>query len=108
MAYVLHFLLSMWAARFANVYVEVPYGFQVLFFDLYIFCVGMRIGPQCFAGLERNGKKFAGVALSQLLAAGAQALLCGWYFQFDAGTLAGGVAGAKYRIRLSSWGSYLQ
>jgi uncharacterized transporter YbjL len=35
---------------------------QTIFFNLYIFCVVLRVGPQCFAELPRNGKPFVGVA----------------------------------------------
>src|ERR1041385_8377701 len=87
--------LSTWAVRSEKVVFELPYLLQTLFFNLYIFCVGLRIGPQCFAGLERNGKQFAGVAVAELVMTGALTVLCGWYFHFDGGTLAGLVAGSN-------------
>src|SRR5215831_8143190 len=60
-------LLSLFSVRSANVSFALPQILQTIFFNLYIFCVGLRVGPQCFAGLERNGKQFVGVALAALL-----------------------------------------
>src|SRR5579862_1186432 len=88
-------LLSLWAVQSANISFALPPFLQSTFFDLYIFCVGLRVGPQCFAGLERNGKKFVGVAVVTLVVTAVLALLCGWFFRLDAGTLAGVVAGSN-------------
>jgi putative transport protein len=88
-------VLSLWAVRSANVSFAVPYVLQALFFNLYIFCVGLRVGPQCFAGLERNGRQFVGVAVLVLIATFVLAVLCGWLFHLDAGTLAGLIAGSN-------------
>jgi putative transport protein len=88
-------LLSLLAARFAKVSFTLPSILQTIFFNLYIFCVGLRVGPQCFAGLERNGKQFVGVAVTALAMTPVLAALCGWFFHFDAGTLAGLIAGSN-------------
>src|SRR5882672_1740959 len=61
-------LLSLWAVRSANVSFELPQILQTIFFDVYIFCVALRVGPQCFAGLERNGKQFVAVVAVVLIA----------------------------------------
>jgi putative transport protein len=88
-------LLSLWAVRAANVSFALPPVLQTIFFNLYIFCVGLRVGPQCFAALKRNGKPFVGVAVAALAAAALLAILCGWLFHMDAGTLAGTIAGSS-------------
>jgi putative transport protein len=87
--------LSLWAARSVGVSFALPQILQTIFFNVYIFCVGLRIGPQCFAALERNGKQFAAVAVASLVATLFLAMLCGWFFQLDAGTLAGVIAGSN-------------
>ncbi len=88
-------LLSLFAVRSGSVSFALPQILQTIFFNLYIFCVGLRVGPQCFAGLERNGKQFVGVALTALLVVPFLASLCGWFFHFDAGTLSGLIAGSN-------------
>jgi putative transport protein len=88
-------LLSLAAAHVADVSLELPSILQGTFFNLYIFAVGLRVGPQCFAGLERGARQFLLVALVALVATPAVALLCGWVFHLDAGTLAGVLAGSN-------------
>jgi putative transport protein len=88
-------LLSLWAVQSADISFELPGILQTIFFNLYIFCVGLRVGPQCFAALERNGKPFVGVGVAMLVASAVLAVLVGWLFHFDAGTLAGVIAGAS-------------
>jgi len=88
-------LLSLWAVQSANISLALPQILQTVFFNLYIFCVGLRVGPQCFAGLDGNGKKFVAVALAAVMATPVLAVACGWYFHFDAGTLAGLIAGSN-------------
>lgn len=88
-------LISLVAIQSASVSFALPQIVQTIFFNLYIFCVGLRVGPQCFAGLEHNGKQFVGVALAALIAVPVLASLCGWFFHFDAGTLSGLIAGSN-------------
>jgi putative transport protein len=88
-------LLSLWTVHATNISFSLPPVLQTIYFNLYIFCVGLRVGPQCFAALERNGKPFVAVAVTTLIVTAALALLFGWFFHFDAGTLAGVIAGSS-------------
>jgi putative transport protein len=88
-------LLSLWAVQSSNVSFSLPLGLQAIFFNFFIFAVGLKVGPQCFAGLERNGKQLLSVALIIMVATLVFSLLCGWFFQLDAETLAGVIAGAN-------------
>jgi putative transport protein len=87
--------MSLLAVQTANISFVLPAILQTIFFNLYIFCVGLRVGPQCFAALERNGKPFVGVAVAALAVTAVLAILCGWLFHLDAGTLAGAIAGSN-------------
>ena len=88
-------LLSLAAVRFADISFSLPPIVQTIFFNIFIFSIGLRVGPQCFAGFERNGKKFVGVAIVSLTLVPILAGLCGWLFHLDAGTVAGLIAGSN-------------
>ncbi len=86
---------SFWSFQKHEIAFELPQDLQTMFFNLYIFCVGLRVGPQCFAGLEKNGRQFLAVAMVSVVLTPVAAILCGWAFQMDAGTLAGIVSGSN-------------
>jgi putative transport protein len=74
--------------------IQVPETVKTIFFDLFLFATGYKVGPQFFRGLKKNA--FSQVALTVvlcltclLLAFGAAKLL-----HYDRGTAAGLVAGA--------------
>ena len=88
-------LLSLAAFKGANVSFSLPAILQTLFFNLYIFCVGLRVGPQCFAGLEKSGRQFLMTGVIAIVVTPILAAFCGWVFHLDAGTLAGVISGAN-------------
>lgn len=74
--------------------IQIPGIVKTIFFDLFLFATGYKVGPQFFRGLKKNA--FSQVALTivlcvtcLLLALGAAKLL-----NYDRGTAAGLVAGA--------------
>jgi putative transport protein len=81
---------------------EERYGFKYhlaplassMFFNMFIYAVGLRIGPQFFASLERGGKKLIVVALVVSVGAPALALLCACLFGLPFGGAAGLLAGS--------------
>jgi putative transport protein len=74
--------------------IHVPVVVKILFFDLFLFATGYKVGPQFFRGLQHD-------ALPQLLLTlviCVTALVSAWFFSvlmhYDAGTAAGMLAGA--------------
>ena len=68
---------------------------KTVFFNLFIFAIGVKIGPQFFAGLERDGWRLIAVGAVVAVLAPVLAYACGWYFQWPQGTVAGVLAGSN-------------
>jgi putative transport protein len=66
---------------------------QTLFFNFFMFAVGLRVGPQFFAGLERDGWRFVGVTAVVALLAPILAILAGLVFELPKGAATGVLAG---------------
>src|SRR5262245_3768945 len=88
-------LTSIWAHSAANVSLELPDILKTVFFNLFIFAIGVKIGPQFFSGLERDGWHFVTIGL--IVAVLAPVLAYGFNLVFDwpAGTVAGVLAGSN-------------
>ncbi len=74
--------------------IQVPAAVKTVFFDLFLFTVGYKVGPQFFRGLKKDALSQVAVTVvlcvTSLLAAFVASKLLG----FDVGTAAGLIAGA--------------
>ena len=55
---VLSLAISLWAARSFDIRFEIPEFASTVFFNLFMFSVGMKVGPQFISGLRRDAKQF--------------------------------------------------
>src|SRR5215469_9557986 len=60
-------LFSVTAFKIYDVSFKLPDFTKEIFFNFFIYAVGLKVGPQCFAGLEKNGKQFLIVTLTVLI-----------------------------------------
>ena len=75
--------------------VAIPGPLKVVFFDLFLFATGYKVGPQFFRGLKKDALPQLGltvvICVASLLTAVALSRLLG----YDVGTAAGLLAGAR-------------
>jgi putative transport protein len=57
-------LVSLWAFLGYQLHYQVPSLLTTIFLNLFMFAVGLKVGPQFFAGLKLDGVKFAVIALT--------------------------------------------
>src|SRR5262249_22324971 len=67
---------------------------KVVFFDLFLFATGYKVGPQFFKGLGRSALPQVVLTIVLCVTALVTALLAAKVFDYDTGTAAGLVAGA--------------
>ena len=74
--------------------IKVPGIVKTVFFDLFLFTTGYKVGPQFFRGLKRDA--FPQVLLTVVLCVSCllTAIVAAWLFGYDMGTAAGLLAGA--------------
>jgi putative transport protein len=61
---------------------------------LFVFCIGLQIGPGFFPSLRRAGVRLNSLALAIILMGGITAAALGWLFDFDRAAVPGIFAGA--------------
>ena len=61
---------------------------------LFVFCIGLQIGPGFFASLRQSGLRLNSMALSIVLLGGLISLALGWLFGFDSAGVPGIFSGA--------------
>jgi putative transport protein len=88
-------LISIWAFNGAGVSLALPDVLKTVFFNLFIFSMGVKIGPQFFAGLERDGWHMVTIGVIVAVLAPAISYLCGWVFHLPQGAVAGLLAGSN-------------
>lgn len=88
-------LLSIWALRAANVSLALPDVLKTIFFNLFIFAIGVKIGPQFFAGLHLDGWHLVLIGLTVAVLAPVLAYASGRYFNWEPGTVVGMMAGSN-------------
>ena len=88
-------LFSVTAFKVYGISFKLPDFTKEIFFNFFIYAVGLKVGPQCFAGLEKNGKQFLIITLVVLILSPLFAVGCARYFGFHAGDLTGMLAGAN-------------
>jgi putative transport protein len=74
--------------------IEVPAIFQAVFFALFMFSIGYKVGPQFFGGLKKEGLHYLMISVVVALSGLAMAIILGKAFGFDKGTTAGLLGGA--------------
>ena len=87
--------LSIWSFNSTGVSLSLPDILKTVFFNLFIFSMGVKIGPQFFAGLERDGWHLVAIGAVVAVLAPAITLLCGWIFTLPQGAVAGLLAGSN-------------
>src|SRR5262245_18415020 len=87
-------VVSILALRF-GVSLALPDILKTIFFNLFIFAIGVKIGPQFFAGLERDGWHLVVIGLIVAVLAPVLAYLFGWFFHWPPGTVVGMMAGSN-------------
>jgi putative transport protein len=73
----------------------IPEVVKTVFFDLFLFAVALRIGPQFFSGLQRDGWRMVTIAVIVAVVAPLLSYLCGNWFHLPAGSVAGLLAGSN-------------
>ena len=61
---------------------------------LFVFCIGLQIGPGFFASLRQSGLRLNAMTLSIVLSGGLLAAGLGWLFKFDSAAVPGIFSGA--------------
>src|SRR6187200_3118727 len=61
---------------------------------LFVFCIGLQIGPGFFASLRQSGLRLNAMALSIVLSGGLMSAGQGWLFRIDSAAVAGVFSGA--------------
>ena len=74
--------------------IEVPAIFQAVFFALFMFSIGYRVGPQFFGGLKKEGLHYLVISVIVAVSGLVMAIVLGKAFGFDKGTTAGLLGGA--------------
>lgn len=88
-------VLSIAALRVSGSSLALPDILKTVFFNLFIFAIGVKIGPQFFAGLERDGWHLIVIGLIVAVLSPALAYGFGWFFSWSPGTVAGMLAGSN-------------
>jgi putative transport protein len=86
---------SIAAYRSAGVSLALPDVLKTVFFNLFIFAMGVKIGPQFFAGLEHDGWRLVIIGLTVAGLAPILSYACSQYFELPRGAMAGLLAGAN-------------
>jgi putative transport protein len=67
---------------------------RIVFFDLFLFATGYKVGPQFFRGLRKHAVSQVSVTLVLCATSLLVTVLAAWTFGYDPGTAAGLMAGA--------------
>ena len=74
--------------------IKVPSIVKTVFFDLFLFTTGYKVGPQFFRGLKRDAIPQVLLTVVLCVTCLVTALASAWLFGYDMGTAAGLLAGA--------------
>jgi putative transport protein len=88
-------IASILSSTVSGVSLALPDVLKTIFFNLFIFGMGVKIGPQFFAGLERDGWHMVVIGLVVAILAPALSYGCGWFFDLPQGAVAGLLAGSN-------------
>ncbi|HKE86803.1 MAG TPA: TrkA C-terminal domain-containing protein [Vicinamibacterales bacterium] len=88
-------IVAIWAYSGYRITLSLPDVLKTIFFNLFIFAIGVKIGPQFFSGLERDGWHLVAIGAIVAVLAPVLSVLCGWFFDLPQGAVAGLLAGAN-------------
>ncbi|MBP1621377.1 MAG: aspT, partial [Acidobacteria bacterium] len=74
--------------------IQVPETVKTIFFDLFLFATGYKVGPQFFRGLRKNALTQAALTVVLCVTALLTAFAAAKLLRYDRGTAAGMLAGA--------------
>ena len=88
-------LASIGSYSSTGVALALPDVIKTIFFNIFIFAMGVKIGPQFFAGLQRDGWHMVAIGAIVAVLAPAISYLSGWFFDLPPGAIAGLLAGSN-------------
>jgi putative transport protein len=88
-------LLSIGSYSSTGVALALPDVIKTIFFNIFIFALGVKIGPQFFAGLQRDGWHMVAIGAIVAVLAPAISYLLGRLFELPPGAIAGLLAGSN-------------
>lgn len=86
--------LSIWASAAHGLQFKLPDFTSTVFFNLFIFAIGMKVGPQFLAGVHREGRNFLILAVLVPVVAAGMTFAARYIFTLSPGMLPGLLAGA--------------
>jgi putative transport protein len=87
--------VSLWAYQAYKVTYAIPEFTSTVFFNLFIFAIGMKVGPQFIGGIQREGRHLLVLALLVPLLSSLLVYLSRFVFDLQPGLLAGILSGAN-------------
>ncbi|MCY1035016.1 hypothetical protein OV207_26450 [Corallococcus sp. BB11-1] len=87
--------VSLWAFQAFHVTYAIPEFTSTVFFNLFIFAIGMKVGPQFIGGLQREGRHLLVLSLLVPLLSAVLVYLSKFVFDLQPGLLAGILSGAN-------------
>jgi len=88
-------LVSIASYTSTGVALALPDVVKTIFFNIFIFALGVKIGPQFFAGLKRDGWHMVAIGAIVAVLAPAISYAFGWLFDLPPGSVAGLLAGSN-------------
>ena len=88
-------LVSIGSYTSTGVALALPDVVKTIFFNIFIFALGVKIGPQFFAGLKRDGWHMVAIGAIVAVLAPAISYAFGWLFDLPPGAVAGLLAGSN-------------
>ncbi|NTX13887.1 hypothetical protein HUA74_17765 [Myxococcus sp. CA051A] len=88
-------IVSFWAFQAYNIEYTLPEFTSTVFFNLFIFAIGMKVGPQFLGGIHREGKHLIILALLVPLLSSALVYASRFFTHLAPGLLAGILSGAN-------------
>ena len=74
--------------------IDIPPTVKIVFFDLFLFATGYKVGPQFFRGLKKSALKELALTVVLCVSSLLTTLIIAKLLRYDAGTAAGLMAGA--------------
>ncbi|RKG84854.1 aspartate:alanine exchanger family transporter [Corallococcus terminator] len=87
--------VSLWAYQAFHITYAIPEFTSTVFFNLFIFAIGMKVGPQFIGGIQREGRHLLLLALLVPLLSSLLVYLSKFVFDLQPGLLAGILSGAN-------------
>ncbi len=87
--------VSLWAYQAFRIPYSIPEFTSTVFFNLFIFAIGMKVGPQFIGGIQREGRHLLVLALLVPLLSSLLVYLSRFVFHLQPGLLAGILSGAN-------------